>query len=69
MKADSQQPMTKEQLRAKYARVPSDFSEIEMLKNQLLDSGLLDVAQKNPENAGKFVGIKSDGTIGFLPED
>lgn len=55
--------MTKEELRAKYARVPTDFSEIEMLKDQLLDSGLLEVAQKDPENAGKAVVVGEDGAL------
>lgn len=58
--------MTKEEIRAKYARVPTDFSEIEMLKDQLLDSGLLDVAQVDPAQAGKVLGILEDGSIGLV---
>lgn len=55
--------MTKEELRAKYARVPTDFSEIAMLKDQLIESGLLDVAQINPENAGKAIVFDENGTL------
>lgn len=58
--------MTKEELKTKYARVPTDFSEIEMLKDQLLDSGLLEAAQVSPEDAGKVLGVKEDGTIGVV---
>lgn len=55
--------MTKDEIRAKYARIPTDFSQIQMLKDQLLESGMLDVAQKNPENAGKVLGINEAGEI------
>lgn len=58
--------MTKEELRAKYARIPTDFSEIEMLKDQLLDSGLLEAAQVDPTQAGKVFGILEDGSIGLV---
>ena len=58
--------MTKEELRAKYARIPTDFSEIEMLKNQLLDSGLLEAAQVDPAQAGKVFGVLEDGSIGLV---
>lgn len=55
--------MTKEEIRAKYARIPTDFSQIEMLKNQLLDAGLLEVAQINPENAGKSIIFDENGAL------
>lgn len=58
--------MTKEELRAKYARIPTDFSEIEMLKNQLLDSGLLEAAQVDSTQAGKVFGVLEDGSIGLV---
>lgn len=61
--------MTKDELRAKYARIPADFSQLRMLKDQLVESGLLDIAKIDATKAGKFVGIKSDGKIGLLPED
>lgn len=55
--------MTKEEIRAKYSRIPTDFSQIQMLKDQLLASGILDVAQVNPENAGKAIVFDETGAL------
>ena len=55
--------MTHEELKKKYSRIPSDLSQIEMLKDQLLEVGVLDVAQINIENAGKMIGFDEEGKL------